>query len=283
MPDRNSCPFYHAGFSRSGAGKTSYFVPILASEGNDFIRDCRYRDRLKKPERQKVQRREINELKQKDNEDVSCRCDDVGDGFPTSVFAASGDVTSIEFDTNESKIYLTVNETSEQLRVLANIEGSSTKKDVTNESTWTSSNTRIVKVDGGLIIPLEKGTARITAKYKGAIKTIDVDVKFAIDEFKLDQPDKVEHKLGTEGLTVKALADGTNDVTTEAKWTTSDDSVVKVSKGELTLVGLGSATVTAEYKGLKASLRLKSLRLTKSLRSCRAKIRSSWLAMRLLS
>lgn len=177
--------------------------------------------------------------------------------FPTSVFAASGDVTSIEFDTNESKIYLTVNETSEQLRVLANIEGSSTKKDVTNESTWTSSNTRIVKVDGGLIIPLEKGTARVTAKYKGAIKTIDVDVKFAIDEFKLDQPDKVEHKLGTEGLTVKALADGTNDVTTEAKWTTSDDSVVKVSKGELTLVGLGSATVTAEYKGLKASFTVK--------------------------
>lgn len=177
--------------------------------------------------------------------------------FPTSVFAASGDVTSIEFDTNESKIYLTVNETSEQLRVLANIEGSSTKKDVTNESTWTSSNTRIVKVDGGLIIPLEKGTARVTAKYKGAIKTIDVDVKFAIDEFKLDQPDKVEHKLGTEGLTVKALADGTNDVTTEAKWTTSDDSVVKVSKGELTLVGLGSATVTAEYKGLKASFNVK--------------------------
>ena len=81
--------------------------------------------------------------------------------FPTSVFAASGDVTSIEFDTNESKIYLTVNETSEQLRVLANIEGSSTKKDVTNESTWTSSNTRIVKVDGGLIIPLEKGTAEL--------------------------------------------------------------------------------------------------------------------------
>ncbi|GAB6926144.1 hypothetical protein JCM10914A_01270 [Paenibacillus sp. JCM 10914] len=177
--------------------------------------------------------------------------------FPTSVFAASGDVTSIEFDTNDTKIYLTVNETTEQLRVLANIEGSTTKKDVTNETTWTSSNTRVVKVDGGLLTPLEKGTARITARHKGAIKTIDVDVRFAIDEFKLDQPDKVEHKLGTEGLTVKALADGTNDVTTEAKWSTSDDSVVKVSKGELTLAGLGTATITAEYKGLKASYTVK--------------------------
>lgn len=177
--------------------------------------------------------------------------------FPTSVFAASGDVTSIEFDTKESKIYLTVNETTEQLRVLANLEGSTTTKDVTNESTWTSSNTRIAKVEGGLITPLEKGTARITAKYKGAIKTIDVEVQFAIDELKLDQPDKVEYKLGTEGLAVKALADGTNDVTTEAKWTSSDLDVVKISKGELTLVGVGSATVTAEYKGLKASYTVK--------------------------
>ncbi|ANY75350.1 hypothetical protein BBD41_23785 [Paenibacillus ihbetae] len=177
--------------------------------------------------------------------------------FPTSVFAASGDVTSIEFDTKESTIHLIVNETTEQLRVLANIEGTTSKRDVTNEATWTSSNTRIVRVDGGLLTPLEKGSARITAKYKGAIKTIEVNVQYAIDELKLDQPDKAEYKLGTEGLTVKALADGTNDVTTEAKWTSSDESVVKVNKGELTLEGLGTATITAEYKGLKASYSVK--------------------------
>lgn len=173
--------------------------------------------------------------------------------FPTSVFAATGDVTSIEFDTSESTIHLIVNENTKQLRVLANIEGSTTKKDVTNDSTWTSSSTSIVRVDSGLLTPLNKGTATITARYKGAVSTINVNVSHLFDELKLDQPDKVEYKLGQEGLSVKALADGSNDVTSEAKWTTSDNSVVKVDKGNLTLVGLGTATIKAEYKGLSAS------------------------------
>ncbi|PAK54492.1 hypothetical protein [Paenibacillus sp. 7541] len=177
--------------------------------------------------------------------------------FPTSVFAAAGDVTSIEFDTKESTIQLIVNENTKQLRVLANIEGSATKKDVTNDSTWTSSNTSIVRVESGLLTPLNKGTATITARYKGAVSTIDVNVSYLYDELKLDLPDKVEYKLGTEGLSVKALADGMNDVTSEARWTSSDSSVVKVDKGSLTLEGLGTATIKAEYKGLSASVTVK--------------------------
>ncbi|WP_422656987.1 hypothetical protein ACK8P5_14485 [Paenibacillus sp. EC2-1] len=177
--------------------------------------------------------------------------------FPTSVFAANGDLTSITFDTEESEIHLTVTETTRQLRVLANIEGSSTKKDVTNEATWTSSSTKIVKVDGGLLTPLDKGTATITAKYKGSIATIKVVSKYAAEEFKIDQAAEVEYKLGTEGLSVKALADGTNDVSTEAKWTSSDEAVVTVDKGQLKLIGRGSATITATYKGLSASFKVK--------------------------
>lgn len=177
--------------------------------------------------------------------------------FPTSVFAANGDLTSITFDTEESEIHLTVTETTRQLRVLANIEGSTTKKDVTNEATWTSSSTKIVKVDGGLLTPLDKGTATITAKYKGSIATIKVVSKYAAEEFKIDQAAEVEYKLGTEGLSVKALADGTNDVSTEAKWTSSDESVVTVDKGQLKLIGRGNATITATYKGLSASFKVK--------------------------
>lgn len=177
--------------------------------------------------------------------------------FPTSVFAANGDLTSITFDTEESEIHLTVTETTRQLRVLATIEGSTTKKDVTNEATWTSSSTKTVKVDGGLLTPLEKGTATITAKYKGSIATIKVVSKFAAEEFKIDQAAEVEYKLGTEGLSVKALADGTNDVSTEAKWTSSDEAVVTVDKGQLKLIGRGSATITATYKGLSASFKVK--------------------------
>lgn len=177
--------------------------------------------------------------------------------FPTSVFAANGDLTSITFDTEESEIHLTVTETTRQLRVLANIEGSTTKKDVTNEATWTSSSTKIVKVDGGLLTPLDKGTATITAKYKGSIATIKVVSKYAAEEFKIDQAAEVEYKLGTEDLSVKALADGMNDVSTEAKWTSSDEAVVTVDKGQLKLIGRGSATITATYKGLSASFKVK--------------------------
>lgn len=177
--------------------------------------------------------------------------------FPTSVFAANGDLTSITFDTEESEIHLTVTETTRQLRVLANIEGSTTKKDVTNEATWTSSSTKIVKVDGGLLTPLDKGTATITAKYKGSIATIKVVSKYAAEEFKIDQAAEVEYKLGTEGISVKALADSTNDVSTEAKWTSSDEAVVTVDKGQLKLIGRGSATITATYKGLSASFKVK--------------------------
>ncbi|WP_106765815.1 hypothetical protein [Paenibacillus faecalis] len=177
--------------------------------------------------------------------------------FPSSALAASGDLTSIDFDTSEKEIHLTVSESTKQLRVLATIEGSSTKRDVTNEATWTSSNTKIVKVEGGLLTPLDKGTATITAKYKGAIATIKVISSYAAEKFEINQPKEVEYKLGEEGIEVKALADGTNDVTSEASWSSSDEGVVTVDKGKLKLIGRGSATVTAKYKGLSASYKVK--------------------------
>ncbi|WP_054955295.1 Ig-like domain-containing protein [Paenibacillus dakarensis] len=177
--------------------------------------------------------------------------------FPSSVFAANGDLTSIAFDTDEKEIHLTVTETTRQLRVLAAIEGSSEKKDVTNEASWTSSSSKIVKVDGGLLTPLDKGTATITAKYKGSIAVVKVISKYAAEEFKIDQPALVEYKLGTEGLSVKALADQKNDVSSEAKWSSSDEGVITVDKGKLKLIGRGSATITAVYKGLSASYKVK--------------------------
>lgn len=177
--------------------------------------------------------------------------------FPASVFAASGDLTSIGFDTSESEIQLTVAETTKQLRVLAAFEGSTTKKDVTNEASWTSSSSKIVKVDGGLLTPLDQGTVTITAKYKTSVTTIKVVSKYAAEEFKINQPKEVEYKLGTEGIEVKALADSTNDVTTAAEWSSSNEGVATVDKGKLKLIGKGEATITATYKGLKDSYKIK--------------------------
>lgn len=47
--------------------------------------------------------------------------------FPVSVFAATGDINSIEFESS-AKVELTVGQTPKQLKVYANVEGSSSKK-----------------------------------------------------------------------------------------------------------------------------------------------------------
>ncbi|GIP20411.1 Ig-like domain-containing protein [Paenibacillus sp. J22TS3] len=179
--------------------------------------------------------------------------------FPANVFAASGDVTSIEFE-NPAAVHLYVAETTQQLKVLAKIEGLTDKKDVTSDSTWVSSDPSVIKVEKGLLTPLKSGKVTITAKYKGFNLTLSADSAYLFKELKLDQSGTVQYKLGDENLSVKALAvdnDGSsNDVSANADWTSSSTSVITVAGGKLTLVGKGSSTITAKYKGLTASYKV---------------------------
>lgn len=50
--------------------------------------------------------------------------------FPVNVFAATGDINSIDFESS-AKVELTVGQTPKQLKVYASVEGSSSKRDVT--------------------------------------------------------------------------------------------------------------------------------------------------------
>lgn len=179
--------------------------------------------------------------------------------FPANVFAASGDVTSIEFE-NPAAVHLYVSETTQQLKVLAKIEGYTDKKDVTSDTTWVSSDPSIIKVEKGLLTPLKNGKVTITAKYKGFNLTLSADSAYLFKELKLDQTGTVEYKLGDENLSVKALAidnDGSSsDVSSNADWNSSSTSVVTVAAGKITLVGKGTSTITAKYKGLTASYKV---------------------------
>lgn len=176
--------------------------------------------------------------------------------IPAHVFAATEVVNSIEISGSDSTLELTVNENTKQLRVIATMEGAS-DKDVTNDVTWTSSDSKIAKVDGGLVTPVGKGTATVTAKYKNAIDSIKVNVSYAYNEFKLDKANGVEYKLGTEDASIKALADGT-DVSDKAVWSSSDSSIVTVDEeGVLKLAAQGTATITATYKGMTATVKIK--------------------------
>ncbi|WP_342480502.1 Ig-like domain-containing protein [Paenibacillus sp. FSL L8-0340] len=182
--------------------------------------------------------------------------------FPVNVFAATGDINSIDFESS-AKVELTVGQTPKQLKVYASVEGSSSKRDVTGATVWSSSKTDVVKVINGLLTPVNTGSAMITATYNNAIATLEVSVTHPFKELTLERSSDGNYKLGDseETLLVKAKAVGgesatsVKDVTTDAEWSSSNTSVITITGGKITLVGEGKATITAKYKGLTATFK----------------------------
>lgn len=180
--------------------------------------------------------------------------------FPVSVLAATGDVNSIEFDSS-AKVELIVGQTPKQLKVYASVEGSSSKKDVTASTTWSSSKSNVVQVVNGQLTPLVSGTAIITATYKDALTSIEVSVTYPYKELKLVPSSTDNYKLGDDEdqLLIKASALGgksettDNDVTADAEWSSSNTNVLSITAGKITLAGEGTATITAKYRGLTAT------------------------------
>lgn len=183
--------------------------------------------------------------------------------FPVSVFAATGDITSIEFESS-AKVELTVGQSPKQLKVYATVEGSTSKRDVTGAVTaWDSTNPAVVQVVNGLLTPLASGTAIIKATYNNAIATIEVSVTHPYKELKLEYSSEGNYQLGNDEdkLLVKANAIGgetatsPKDVTEDTTWSSSNTSVLTIADGKITLVGEGKATITAKYKTLTATFK----------------------------
>lgn len=174
--------------------------------------------------------------------------------------AAEDTVTSVEFESG-SPVHLYVSETSVQLKLLAVISGATTKKDVTSDAYWVSSNPSAVKVEKGLLTPLGKAdNVIITAKYKGNEATIRVTSEYLFEKLDIDKTDGTRLLLGDmdEALQVYTVdEDGDRyDVSDKAVWTSSSSAVLTVAQGKLTPVSKGTATITAEYKGLKDSVKI---------------------------
>lgn len=189
--------------------------------------------------------------------------------FMTSfVYAAEDKITGIQFDYDSSdynngtsSLQLFVDDAKIYLDVLASIEGSASKKDVTSLVTWKSSNTDYVKVDKGVLTGVGKGTATISATYKDYKISIKATSDYVYDSVTLMDnhtaaPAKAEGEVGkTHTYKLYGTKNGeVEDITAEATWTTSNSSVAKVNEGTVSFASPGTATITAKYKGKSDSI-----------------------------
>ena len=113
--------------------------------------------------------------------------------------------------------------------------------------TWSSSDERVATVAGGTVTAISVGTATITATTADEVSaTCTVTVSENVIEvtgISLNQTSLELNIKETFTLTATVVPDNATDKT--VTWRSSDERVATVSKGVVTAVGEGSATITA--------------------------------------
>ena len=154
-------------------------------------------------------------------------------------------------DADKSKVNLLLKQ-KESVKLTATYPDGTTK-DVTDLAEWTSSNEKVADVLKGNITGYSAGSAIITGKYgtKSVSVSVDVDLtsKLSVNEqsifFRSSETGK------TANVVVMASYPNSSDVdvTSKAIWSSSNEQVATVFKGQITPVGAGSATIKATYSG----------------------------------
>lgn len=124
---------------------------------------------------------------------------------------------------------------------------------------WSSSDTAVATVSSkGVVTSVKPGTAVITAKTTDGsfMAKCTVTVKRAVTKIALDKTSATVKSDAT--LTLKATVSPSNATDKTVKWTTSNKNIATVSsKGVVTPVGKGTATITATSEnGLKATCKV---------------------------
>ncbi len=124
------------------------------------------------------------------------------------------------------------------------VKGQTAKLKLTNASgavSWSSSKNSVASVSGnGKVTAKKKGKATITAKTAAGTKKCKVTVEDPKLNFK---------KVSLEVKQAKTLK--LSGCKHSVKWSSSDSSIAKVSKGRITAAGVGSAKITAKAHGKK--------------------------------
>lgn len=130
---------------------------------------------------------------------------------------------------------------------------------ITNDVTWTSSNSAVVKVDKGEVTAVGAGTATVTAKRYGVSASVTFQVRTAYEAMKLLPNKPIAFTLYGEGVDLKAtVSQGVQvtdkDITNEAEWKVADTFVAAIVKTtdsvKVVPKGVGTTKVTVTYKGL---------------------------------
>lgn len=131
--------------------------------------------------------------------------------------------------------------------------GNSVVTDVTGEATWTSSDETVATLEGNIATGKKGGTTTIKATYNGISDQVVLTVKDVItysfevtatkDEIDYNQTSVFTAKLTTTTNDVPVVT----DVTADATWTSSDETVATLSGNTATGKKGGTTTITATY------------------------------------
>ena len=128
-------------------------------------------------------------------------------------------------------------------------------KDVTSSATWSSSSSSVAGVSGGTVTANGAGTATITATYSGKSATCSITVTGTATLTMGWSTATLEKGATRTNAAIYNPNDGTpsSNVASSATWTSSHTGVATISAGTITARGVGTATITASYKGLSVS------------------------------
>jgi uncharacterized protein YjdB len=147
------------------------------------------------------------------------------------------------------------------------------RKDVTDQAYWEVDDSSVITVDRGEIEAVSTGVATVLAEFSG----LEVSISIIVTE---DEPKPVRLEISEKNLSLlrgekqeldlwAVYADESKkEVLDDVVWTSSKSSVAKVSRdGVITAIGVGKATIKANYNGLQVSLsmQVKTAKKVKSL------------------
>jgi hypothetical protein len=178
--------------------------------------------------------------------------------FGGSTATASLDVSNAALDSvavSAARVSLPLGDDTQVSALAQFSDGSSV--DVTGTAGWESADPSIASVSGGLITAVGVGATAISVSSGGVTASVDVVVSGPSVVTLQIAPAAPSIAWGTsQQLSLEAIySDGSKaDVTQQGAWSTSDSAVATVDGGNFFGVAPGSATLSASFGGMSASV-----------------------------